>query len=245
MTTEISPHQNTLSFLWSTFILPEHRITFFIAKTRQVTVMPQIKVHTIPSRLSKLTSTITHGAARGQLFRPTSTFTSRSEILESSLLLPNEIIVRVFQFLPVLDRLALALTCKHLTSFITSAGVLTFDSTASDDRHFIEHDDCLPIAITEYPVHEGKITGRLWVNQDALYMFSLPTAERKSLPRVVRFPARASIDWWVWNDYLKLKCKNQGLWYPQGLAELVTMKAKIMLEEKEKSRENLYRLLRR
>ena len=109
--------------------------------------------------------------------------------------------------------------------FVASAGVLTFDSTASGDRHFIAHDDFLPIAI--YPLHLEPFNGRLCVKEDAPYIFTLPEAG------VVRFPARASIELWVWNDYLKVKCKKQGLWYAQGLSELMTMKAKIMLEEDE------------
>ena len=203
--------------------------------------MPQIKLLTIPTSLSKLTLTTSQGAAQNQLFQPKSRSTPPSENLESSLLLPNELITRLFRHLPVLDCVALALTCKHLTSLITTANILTFDSTSSDDRHFIEHDYFLPITIAEYPVHKDLWTGKPSVNQDALHMFSLPAAERRNLLRVVRWPARASIDLWVWNDYLILKCKKQGLWYPQGLAELATMKAEIMLEESEKSREELWK----
>ena len=63
-------HQNTLSFLLCTFILTGARITLSIAKTGQVTSMPQTKVLTILSSLSKLTSTTPRGATGGQLFQP-------------------------------------------------------------------------------------------------------------------------------------------------------------------------------
>jgi len=94
--------------------------------------------------------------------------------------LPNEIITRIFKASTILDRINLALTCKHLASFAPVPGVLNLnpDEGPDTDRTLIKHDTFLPLRVEHYSGIEHT-TPAVWEGSSASLLHVLTFDERR------------------------------------------------------------------
>ena len=140
--------------------------------------------------------------------------------------LPNEIITRIFRASPVLSRVNLALTCKHLASFAVLPGILDLDPCAGPDSDLmlIKHDAFLPLRVDVYNGVYRNDTGAWAESGPWSHVLSFDDDREWNSGSINRYS-------WAWYGATKRHIERRGGRLTKGLARLILAKKHILLAD--------------